>query len=665
MNQILNITEQERYRFKRWINRKNLLLSVFCSLLFFSGNTQNRVMSQTILLDCLELNKMEQETGRPQVTGEKANLSINGRKFLNGIHTRTESRLYLELDGEVSEFSAEVGVDDRSTAFRIDTVKKESSAAEFFVIGDGRILWRSGLMRFGENPKSFKVNLLGVKNLLLKATGRPGNTHVDWVDAKFCYSGAKPVTIWSPEAQATIQQSNEFVNQQNMKYPVPRINGAMEVGIRPNTPLYYPLAVTGMRPVTFQAEGLPEGLVLDTKTGIITGTPVKVGEYEVKLTATNNQGKGQRILKILVGDRLALTPPMGFLSWNVVEGLISETFLKELADAFVQFGLRDAGYQYINMDDCWQGGRDANGHVYPDKFRFPNGMKVVGDYLHTKGLKFGIYSTPGPITCAGYVGTMNFEESDLETWTSWGIDYLKYDGCSTPAERSSELYSSMGNLLKKSGRSIVYCGRKDAGSQLWRIGGDLRDQWTIAGRDVGIIQSFEKAQKFADMQKPGGWNDPDMLVVGIYGKGSSGNDKTNSKGCTDTEYRSHMSLWALLSAPLFITADVRHLNPASLETLTNPEVIDVDQDPLGNFPKRLGDAGEQEVWVKEMEDGSKTIALFNKASGQKEMMVKWESIGLNGNHLVRDLWQRKDMGKFKRSYSSVVPSHGVVLIRIY
>ncbi|MDD4922049.1 MAG: hypothetical protein PHS30_06170, partial [Bacteroidales bacterium] len=168
-----------------------------------------------------------------------------------------------------------------------------------------------------------------------------------------------------------------------------------------------------------------------------------------------------------------------------------------------------------------------------------------------------------------------------------------------------------------------------------------------------------------DMQEPGGWNDPDMLVVGIYGKGNSGNDKTDSKGCTDTEYRSHMSLWALVSAPLFITADIRHISQASLETLTNPEVIEVNQDPLGSFPKRLGVPGEQEIWVKKMSDGSKVIALFNKAEIQKTMTVKWEDIDLKGNHPVRDLWQRKEMGKSGKAYSSVVPSHGVVLIRIY
>ena len=620
---------------------------------------------KTILLDCLDLNKMYQGSSRPQVTSEHANLSVHKRKFMNGVHTRTESLLYVELDGRVTLFSGEVGVDDRGTSFRQDTVNKEHSTAEFFVIGDDKVLWSSGKMKYGDDSKTVSANLTGVKSLVLKITGGPGNTHVDWSDAKFTYSGNAPKAAWSPEDQVLIQKNLDFIKQQNNKYPTPRINGAMRVGIRPNTPIYYPMAVTGMRPVKFAAEGLPVGLVLNAETGIITGRTNVPGEHKIILKASNSHGKTERTLKLIVGDALALTPPMGFQSWNVVEGLIGETFIKELADTYVDFGFRDVGYQYINMDDCWQAGRDAQGNILADPYRFPNGMKAVSDYLHQKGLKFGIYSSPGPVTCAGYTGTLNFEEQDVKTWTDWGFDYLKYDGCSVPQDREMQLYKQMGNLLKTTGRSIVYCGRKEAGSQLWRIGGDLRDQWSIASHDVGILQSFEKAQQNARTQTPGGWVDPDMLVVGIYGKGSSGNDKTDEKGCTDVEYRSHMSLWCLMSAPLFMTADLRHTTTASLETLTNPEVIDVNQDPLGNFPVRIGEAGELEVWVKQMEDGSKTVALFNKSASQKEMSVKLADINLSGEHPVRDLWLRRDMGKFKNSYNCNVVSHGVTLIRIY
>lgn len=642
------------------INKYVILPAILFSLLNLGFTLNKKEDKKTILLEALDLNKMEQETNRPKLTG----ISIGNRKYMNGVHSQTESNLYLELDGNAVCFSAEVGVDDRSTAFRIDSVDKKNSYAEFFVIGDDKVIWKSGKMKFGEDSKPVKIDLKGVRKLVLRTTGGPGNTHVSWGNGVLQYEGESPKTVWSPEKQEIIKKSLHFVEQMNKKYPQPRLNGAMRIGIRNNTPFYYPVAATGLRPMSYEADGLPSGLVLDKTTGIITGTPRVKGEYNVKLKAENRYGTAERTLKILVGDKLALTPPMGYLSWNVTEGLVSETFLKELADAFVQLGLRDVGYQYINIDDCWQGIRDSCGRITANPVRFPRGMKPVADYLHEKGLKFGIYSTPGPVTCAGYPGTMEFEESDVDTWVSWGVDYLKYDGCSTPPDWSLELYRLMGQLLENSGRSIVCCGNKEAGSQLWRVGGDLRDQWSISGRDVGILQSFGNAQKRAAMQEPGGWNDPDMLVVGIRGKGSSGNDKTNGKGCTDEEYRSHMSLWALMSAPLFITADVRQIDPVSLEILTNPEVIEVNQDPLGKFPVRLGEEAEQEIWVKEMEDGSKTVALFNKAEEPKEMVLHWIDLGTTGTHIVRDLWQRKDRGTFRESYSAIVPSHGVTLIRI-
>ena len=621
--------------------------------------------SQYVLLDDLDISKITQGTDRPRAPGERANLNINRHRFLKGLHTRTESRLYINLDGKTNEFSAMVGIDDRSDQYRKQTKPKESSFAEFFIIGDGIILWQSGIMKFGDDPKQVNIKLTGVKDLLLKVTGGPGKTHADWVDAGFTYSGFCPKSVWSPEELA--------VNRKDIQLPEPRINGAMVTGIRLNTPFSYPIAATGDRPMSFQADGLPSGLLLDKKTGIISGVPDKAGEYKVKLTSVNSHGKASRILRIMVGDKLALTPPMGFLSWNVIEGSISATIMTEIADAFVNYGFRDVGYQYIIMDDCWEGGRDVAGRLFPDKQRFPDGLKTVGDYLHERGLKIGIYSSPGLKTCAGYPGSLDHEDLDVKTWTSWGVDYLKYDLCSTPRDRAQDLYILMGRLLEKSDRSMLYslgAGDKGAewaeaaGGHLWRSAGDIRDQWYL-GNQNGVIECFDRQQpKFTKYQHPGGWNDPDMLLVGIYGKGASAND-LNAKGCTDTEYKSQMSLWALLSAPLLISADVRNISRTALEILTNPEVIDVDQDPLGKLPKRYGSAADQEIWVKDMEDGSKTIALLNRASVESMMTVQWEDIGLNGKQLVRDLWLKKNMGVIKKSYSVSVLPHGVTLIRVY
>ncbi|MDR3269418.1 MAG: NPCBM/NEW2 domain-containing protein [Tannerella sp.] len=630
---------------------------------------------KNILLDCLDLNKSEQTVGRPGQIGEHIRLSVSGRRFANGFNARAESLVYIELDGKTHSFSAAVGVDDRSNVSPDDTFKKDYLTAAFFVIGDGKTLWQSGVMKYGDAPKAFTVRLDGVKSLLLKATAPSGNTYVDWINAMFGYSGEVPKTVWSPEKQAVIRETRAFAEQQMQKYPAPRINGAMKAGIRPHTPFYYPVAVTGVRPLNIQAEGLPKGLTLDAQTGIISGIPVEAGEYPVKLTASNSYGRAERILKIVVGDKLALTPPMGYLSWNYVEGLINEIFLKELADAFVAFGLRDVGYQYINMDDCWQGKRGADGYITPDPHRFPNGMKTVGDYLHQQGFKFGIYSSPNSYTCAGYHGTLDFEKQDVETWDSWGVDYLKHDYCWCPAERADELFLKTGELMKTSGRSMVYCigmgdGKKskEYGSHVWRTGGDLRDIWSVEDGglqgSVGIVESFEKAQQTADLQEPGRWNDPDMLVTGLYGKGSAARDLTDGRGCTDAEYRSQVSLWALMSAPLFISADVRQINQTTLETLTNPEVIEINQDISGDFPKRIGDAGKQEIWVKQMEDGSKAVALFNKGAESVKMTLHLDKVGINGRCTIRDVWQRKEMGKFKKTYSTLVGPHEITLIRI-
>jgi alpha-galactosidase len=631
---------------------------------------------KNILLDCLDLNKSEQTIGRPGQIGEQIRLSISGRRFANGFSARSESLVYIELDGRTHYFSAEVGIDDRSTVSPDDTVKKENLIATFFVIGDGKTLWQSGVMKYGDAPKAFTIRLDGVKSLILKATGQSENTYADWINAMFGYSGEIPKTVWSPDKQAVIKATLAFAEQQIQKYPTPRINGAMKAGVRPNTPFYYPVAVTGVRPMNIQAEGLPKGLILDAETGIISGIPAETGEYSVKLTASNSYGNAERILKIVVGDKLALTPPMGYLSWNVVEGLINEIFLKELAEAFVTFGLRDVGYQYINMDDCWQGKRGADGYITPDPHRFPNGMKTVGDYLHQQGFKFGIYSSPNSYTCANYHGTLDFEKQDVETWASWGVDYLKYDYCWCPADRADELFLKTGELMKMSGRSIVYCigmgdGKKskEYGSHVWRTGGDLRDIWSVEDGgfqgSVGIVESFEKAQQTADLQEPGRWNDPDMLVTGLYGKSSAARDITDGRGCTDVEYRSQVSLWALMSAPLFISTDVRQINQTTLEILTNPEVIEINQDSSGEFPKRISEAGKQEIWMKQMEDGSKTIALFNKGAESVKMTLNLNEIGINGLSTIRDVWKRKDVGKFKKTYSATVEPHEVILIRIF
>jgi alpha-galactosidase len=607
-------------------------------------------------LDC---SKITQSLGRP---ARESAATIAGRKFERNLATQAPSRMYIALDGKAIKFSGMAGISDAAVN-RTDVTPGVVGEVEFLLYGDGKLLKRSGPIKQGASPVALEADLAGVKELVLAVDG-PFGAFANWVDAMIAFSGDEPRTVLAPEVRAVARFS--------VQLPEPRINGALVVGIRPNTPFLYTVAATGERPMKFLATGLPAGLQLDAKTGIISGSLASAGESAIEVTVQNARGKATKELKIIAGSQLALTPPMGWNSWNVTEALISETVVKETADAMVAYGFRDVGYQYIDFDDQWVVSRDSEGRPVVDPVRFPHGLKPVADYLHARGFKLGIYSSPGAKTCGGEPGTLGHEEIDAKTWTSWGVDLLKYDFCSTPPDRSHDLYVQMGELLEKSGRSIVYslCGATpawgmDSKAQMWRTGGDIRDTWHL-GRDggEGIIDAFEEQPKSAQLQHPGGWNDPDLLVTGIRGKGSSAND-LGAKGADDTEYRSQVSLWAMLSAPLMASADLRKVSQASIDSLTNPEVIDLDQDPLGRVPALSLRQGELEVWSKDMADGSKALALLNRGDSLAKITAKWTDVGLHGKYRARDLWQRKDVGVVSDEFSAQVPRHGTVLIRVW
>jgi len=347
---------------------------------------------------------------------------------------------------------------------------------------------------------------------------------------------------------------------------------------------------------------------------------------------------------------------MGWNSWNHFAERIDDKMVRETADALVSTGLRDAGYVYLNIDDTWEGQRDPNGFIQPNE-KFPD-MKALGDYVHSKGLKLGIYSSPGPKTCAGYEGSLGHEEQDAQMYAKWGIDYLKYDWCQPSGSRDQMLsaYTKMRDALKKTGRPIIlslceYGWNKvwewgpSVGGNLWRTTGDISDQYRVMA-EIGFDQNG--LEKFAG---PGHWNDPDMLEVG-------------NGGMNEDEYRTHFSLWAMLAAPLIAGNDLTKMTPYTVEILTNREVIAVDQDPLGKQGFRIAQEGPFEVWMKPMSDGSKVVGLFNRQRTVEQMTVDFSQIGIHGEATVRDLWLKKDLGAFKDSYSAYVPTHGVVLIKI-
>ncbi len=357
---------------------------------------------------------------------------------------------------------------------------------------------------------------------------------------------------------------------------------------------------------------------------------------------------------------------MGWNSWNHFAEKVNDATIRAQADAMVSTGMRDAGYLYINIDDTWEGDRDAQGVIHPNS-KFPD-MKALADYVHSKGLKIGIYSSPGAKTCAGFAGSYGHEEQDAATYAAWGIDYLKYDLCglreimksASSLEAANKImvdaYVKMRDALRKTNRPIVYsfCQYGDdavwrwaasAGGNLWRTTGDINDTYARMA-DIGFGQAG--LAKFAG---PGHWNDPDMLEVG------NGGMKTE-------EYRTHMSLWALLAAPLLAGNDLTAMSPETIALLTNREVIAIDQDAAGKQGDRFSAEGPMEVWVRQLADGSKAVGLFNRHFGPLDMQVDFHELGFKGAVKVRDVWAARDLGSMKDSYKAQVPGHGVALLRI-
>jgi alpha-galactosidase len=358
------------------------------------------------------------------------------------------------------------------------------------------------------------------------------------------------------------------------------------------------------------------------------------------------------------GKPLAATPPMGWNSWNFFHHQVNDQVVRETADAMVSSGMRDAGYVYVNIDDTWEGDRDGSGVLHPGA-KFPD-MKALARYVHSKGLRIGIYSSPGPTTCAGYTGSYRHEEQDAKTFAEWGIDYLKYDWCSAGTvysiDQLQSVYQKMDNALRQTGRPIVYSlceygfGNVDTwgakvGGNLWRTTVDIRDEW------VSMMSNIEMQAPSAPYAGPGHWNDPDMLEIG------------NGR-MTGDEYRTHMSLWALASAPLLAGNDLRNMSDATRSILLNKEVIAIDQDPLGKQASLLK-TGSLERWLKSLSDGGVAVGIVNLDQAPVVVTVKAGDLGLDGDvGRARDLWKHQDVQFRNGEYSSIVSAHGTLLLRV-
>ncbi len=398
-----------------------VVTSILCAAVMCSA-------AETVWLTDLDLSKMRQGWGQPQINRSirEKPLSIAGQKFEHGVGTHANSRLWIELGGSTERFLASVGVDDAAGG---------PASIDFIIVGDGKTLWQSRVMKSGEAAKTVDLDLKGVQTLLLLVGDAGDNVnydHANWADARFIYTGAKPKSVFAPGEEPVILTPKPG--------PEPRINGPKVYGCRPGHPFIYRIPTTGERPMIWTAENLPASLAVGATTGIITGTAPARGEYLVTLSAKNQHGASSRSFKIVSGDTLALTPPMGWNHWYAHYDRITDKMMREAADAMVSSGMADVGYQYVNIDDCWMNApknddpqrvgplRDEQGNMLPNR-HFPD-MKGLADYIHAKGLKAGLYTSPGPFTCAGFAGTYQHEEQDARQYAEWGFDFLKYDWCS-------------------------------------------------------------------------------------------------------------------------------------------------------------------------------------------------------------------------------------------
>ena len=471
----------------------------------------------------------------------------------------------------------------------------------------------------------------------------------------------------------------------------PRINGAKVFGIRPGSPFLFIVPATGQRPITFAADNLPQGLTINSNTGLITGTLTTPGIYNVTPKAQNARGIATREFKIVVGDKIALTPPMGWNSWNCWAAQVSDKNVRASAKAMIDSGLVNHGWTYINIDDTWQGKRGGPFNALQGNQKFPD-MKGLCDYVHSLGLKVGVYSSPWITTYAGYpggssdepngtwerlsnyesnkrLGKYAFDTNDAQQYAQWGIDYLKYDWDT----HQEPQIAAMANALKATGRDIIYSlsagmdfGKASICSKLancWRTTGDIRDGWTKKQVHetwaVGVTEIWKEHLKWAPFSGPGHWADADMLVVGKVGWGTPHPTKL-----TPDEQYTHISLWCLWSSPLLIGCPLDQLDDFTQNLLTNDEVLALDQDPLGKMAKQLPPDANSRILVKDLEDGSKAVGLFNTGEEPNAVKVTWQQIGVTGNQTVRDLWRQKNIGIYSDSFEAVVRPHGVILVRL-
>lgn len=630
-----------------------------------------------VRVEDLDISMMQQEWGSPTKDKSVAGhmLSVGGKAYQRGIGTHAESVFRINLKKSAERFSAKVGVDDEAT---------KQAAVIFELMVDGKVKARTPVMRVGEPAREISAKLRGAKELtLLVLPGVNGINydHADWLNPVITLAAN---ATGRPVALPAYPGANDYPKIASGDPETPEFHGPRVFGATPGHDFLFRVPFTGKAPVSIRATGLPDGLMMDEK-GLITGKMNQAGEYKVKLTAKNSLGTAHRTLRLVAGEhKLALTPQMGWNSWNAYGMANDAKRTRAAADAMVNSGLAAKGFMYINIDDGWQNGRNANGEIKTtDKF---GDMKAIADYVHSHGLRFGVYSSPGPKTCGGHTGSFGHEVQDANTYARWGVDYLKYDWCSYSEEAPKhpdleqfiKPYKVMGEALRHSGRDIFFSlcqygmghvwtwgGKSPVWGNSYRISGDINDSWRSM-----TSNGFNSDGMLFPFAGPGYWNDPDMLVVG-WGYFEDG--PLHWTKLTPNEQLTHITLWCMLAAPLLLGCDLEKLNKFTTDLMTNTEVLAVNQDELGMQAQRVYRQGSLEVWARPLWDGTAAVAIFNLGPVPKAITIpSWDMLdpvlrrgekSLRGMQPIRDLWQRKNLGN-KASFSATIPLHGAQMLKV-
>ena len=661
--------------------KRRLLLGLF--FLVASLTTQAQGTKQ-IWLDDLDIPAFSD--GIPGVSTKTSasgeSIILGGVKYSRGLGISQIGLMVFQLDGNATQFSAIVGADDNAN---------KAMETNIYILGDRKILFESGPMKVGDIPKKINLNLAGVKRfgILVKTEPSSQKFYSDIANAQF--------TMLENKMPQPIANDGERYILTPPVAKSPRINSPKIFGAKPGNPFLFTVVATGEAPITYSIAHLPTGLSIDAQTGIITGVTNKKGTYMVTMKAKNNFGIAQKQLTIKIGDTISLTPPIGWNGWNSWARLIDREKVIASANAMVNMGLSKHGWTYINIDDGWQGYRNANNYALQPNNKFPD-FKGMIDEIHSKGLKLGLYSTPWITSYAGfgggssnfengalpdsivnnkrsfrYIGKYRFEKQDAIQMAQWGVDYLKYDWRIElgSAERMSE-------ALKKSGRDIIYSLSNSAPfslvkdwariSEAWRTGPDIRDSW------LSLYVSAFTLDKWGPYGGPGHWNDPDMMILGNVTTGA----KLHPTRLTPNEQYSHVSLFSLLAGPILIGCPIEQLDAFTLNLLSNDEVIEVNQDPLGKSARLVLEEEGVQVWLKPLEQGAYAVGIFNTADFGKTpaSYFRWEDeqaanytldfnkLKLTGSYNVRNVWTQKEAAANAKSFKATVPHHGVVMLKL-